>query len=390
MMTHRDFLGWLERFAEFRVWATLASEQTGKSWLVQAGEIMRLKHLPGQCGITDYYWFRLYDEDYLSCEGVGDFLGWRLQDSFNFALNPRHAVLLAWDKLVFAQIAQAAGLPVAPIVACYHPGNKLPLSGCKHLPTVNLAAEFLREDAEYPLYSKPAYSQQGEGAQALLGYRREDDSLLLAGDRSISVSEFVKLLHQPVDRRYHRPECGFLLQKMLRNAPEIEELTGWSAISGVRLVCLNGPEGVLPVAAAWKIAVPPNTMDNFHMGTYGNLVAGIDLITGRVERVVNGLWPTARLLELHPVTGRPFANFHIPGWTAMLEICREAGKIFPLMKVHHWDFALTDQGPVIIELNDMGGTQIVQLHGRGLLHKTTRHFLKQQADASSHPWVRRL
>ncbi len=380
----------LARLKEYREWVSLAEKQTGKSLLSQAREIWALKHAGGQCGITDYYWFRLYDENYLSGEGQADFLGWRLQDPFNFALNPRHVVLPAWDKLVFAQIAQAAGLPVAPILACYHPASKLPLSGCRHLATIESVVDFLREEAEYPLYSKPAYSQQGEGALALLGYRREDDSLLLAGGRTITIAEFSKRLNEPVDRRYHRPECGFLFQQILRNATEIEQLTGWSAISGIRLICLNGPEGVIPIAAAWKIAVPPNTVDNFHMGAYGNLVAGVDLSSGRVERVVNGFWPTAQLLERHPVTGHPFLGFHLPGWTTMLDICREAGRVFPLMRVHHWDFALTDRGPAIIELNDMGGTQIVQLLGRGLLKRETREFLKRHADGKVHRWVNEL
>ncbi|WP_126445845.1 sugar-transfer associated ATP-grasp domain-containing protein [Sulfuricystis multivorans] len=378
------------RLKEYREWVSLAEKQTGKSLLSQAREIRALKHAGGQCGITDYYWFRLYDENYLSGEGQADFLGWRLQDPFNFALNPRHAVLPAWDKLVFHQLAQAAGLPLAPIIAYFHPAKKLVLPGCRKLSTLESAAEFLREEAEYPIYAKPAYSQQGEGALALLGYRREDDTLQLAGDRTIPLPTFVRRLHETVDRRYHRPECGFLFQQILRNAPEIEKLTGWPAISGIRLICLNGPEGVFPVAAAWKIAVPPNTVDNFHMGAYGNLVAGVDITTGKVERVVDGFWPKARLNEQHPLTGQSFAGFCLPGWQAMLDVCEEAGKVFPLMKVHHWDFALTDRGPVILELNDMGGTQIVQLHGRGLLKRETREFLKRHADRQVHRWVNDL
>lgn len=385
-----SFVGWSGRITEFRQWARLAQQQSSKGRLAQIKDIVALKRLPGQCGVTDYYWFRLYDDAYLLQEGRRDFLGWRLQDPFNFALNPRHAVLPAWDKLVFAEIAQAAGLPFTPIVAFFHPAKKLSVGGCRHLPTIEAVMEFLRHEADYPLYSKPAYSQQGEGALALLGYDEEDDSLLLPGERRFRLSEFVKRLGDPVDRRYHKPECGFLFQKMLRNALEIEELAGWSAICGVRLICLNGPEGVLPVAAAWKIAMPPNEVDNFHMGAYGNLVAGVDIETGYVNRVVNGLWPTAQLLERHPVTGLPFAGFRLPGWASMLEICREAGKVFPMLKVHHWDFALTDRGPVILELNDMGGTQIVQLHGRGLLHETTRRFLRQHVDVTRHPWIARL
>jgi hypothetical protein len=60
------------------------------------------------------------------------------------------------------------------------------------------------------------------------------------------------------------------------------------------------------------------------------------------------------------------------------------------MKIHHWDIALTDRGPQILELNDIGGTQIPQMHGRGLLTEATRDFLKRHADRTAHPWVKSL
>lgn len=379
-----------ERFAEYREFARLAGEQTGKSLFQQAREIIALRWVGGRCGVTDYYWFRLYDENYMGGEGWRDFLGWKLQDEFNFALNPRHAVLPAWDKLVFAQLADAAGLPSAPIVAYYHPAMQLRLAGSRHLSDAASVARFLRHEAEYPLYAKPVYSQQGEGADALFGYDAESDSLLLAGERRLALTLFLQRLVAPVDRRYHRPECGFLFQRLLRNHPAIERVTGWQAISSVRLICLNGPEGVEPIGAAWKIAVPPNEVDNFHMGAYGNLVAGVELTTGKITRVVDGLWPKAHLLACHPVTGKQVEGFQLPAWQEVLEVCRAAGRVFPLMRVHHWDIALTAQGPVILELNDMGGTQIVQLHGHGLLHQKTRRFLKAYGDPLRYPWIARL
>ena len=55
-----------------------------------------------------------------------------------------------------------------------------------------------------------------------------------------------------------------------------------------------------------------------------------------------------------------------------------------------WDIALTDKGPMILELNDVGGTEIAQVHGRGLLTLQTREFLKRHANASAHPWVKAL
>lgn len=380
----------LTRLGEYREWVRLAEAQSGKGLLTQAREILALKRAGGRCGITDYYWFKLYDDGYLRGRGSADFLGWRLQDPFNFALNPRHAVLPAWDKLVFHLLATAAGLPVAPVKATFHRGERLPEVLGEHLRTMESALAFLRRADSYPLFAKPAYSQQGVGSSLLSGYDPASDSVLFGDGRGMSVAAFARRLEKPLDDRYHRPACGFLFQEALPVAPGIGTLTGWPAICGVRMVCLNGPEGVEPIGAAWKVATPPNYVDNFHMGELGNLVAEVDLATGAVGRVVDGLWPTANLLAACPGTGRAFAGFRLPGWERLLDACREAGRVFPLMKVHHWDFALTDRGPLMLELNDMGGTQIVQLFGHGLLAPATREFLKRHADRKAHPWINDL
>ena len=110
----------LAQLKEYREWAALAQQQTGKNLITQGREIKALKSMGGQCGISDYYWYKLYDQKYQKGRGAPDFLGWCLQEQFSLALNPRYAVLPAWDKLVFAQIAAASGLPVAPIRACFH------------------------------------------------------------------------------------------------------------------------------------------------------------------------------------------------------------------------------------------------------------------------------
>jgi len=380
----------LAQLIEYREWAALAQDQTGKGLLTQLREIRALKQTGGQCGITDYYWYKLYDDAYQMGRGAPDFLGWRLQEPLNLSLNPRHAVLPAWDKLVFHQLADAAGLSVVPIKAAYHPGKKLSDKLGRHLRTTCDAAAFLRDPRNYPLFSKPAYSQQGIGATYLVTFEQESDSIILIDGSKVSVSDFVERLVITVDHRYHKPECGFLFQEPLKLAPEIEAMTGWPAICGVRIVCLNGPDGVKPIGAAWKIAVSPNCVDNFHMGGYGNLVAEVDLETGEVGRIIDGFWPKTKLLKTHPKTGIPFQGFRLPGWDKLLQACQDAGSVFPLMKIHHWDFALTDRGPMIIELNDMGGTQIVQLFGHGLLTEHTRAFLKRHLDHDRHAWVKLL
>jgi hypothetical protein len=380
----------LAQLIEYREWAALAQEQTGKGLLTQLREIRALKQAGGQCGITDYYWYKLYDDAYQMGRGAPDFLGWRLQQAFSLALNPRHSVLPAWDKIAFTQLASSAGLPVAPIRACFHRAGHLPKVLGHHLRSRQDAARFLRDPTNYPLFAKPAYSQQGYGSAYLADYNPAADRLNLIDGNSISIESFLNRLEKPFDHRYHKPECGFLFQEPLRLAAEIQLMTGWPAICGVRIVCLNDPDGVRPIRAIWKIAVPPNHVDNFSLGKNGNLLADVNLATGEVSRLIDGFWPRTKVSSKHLHSGRSFSGFKLPYWSQILTACQLGGAVFPLMKIHHWDFALTDQGPMILELNDLGGSEIAQVHGHGLLTEETREFLKRNADTQAHPWIKAL
>jgi len=206
----------------------------------------------------------------------------------------------------------------------------------------------------------------------------------------MAVDEFLRRLEEPVDRRYHRPESGYLFQEALSPAPEIRKFTNWPAICGVRVVCLNGPDGARPIRAVWKIAIPPNHVDNFSLGTHGNLLADVDLQSGAVSRMLNGFWPKTGVLAQHPFSAQPVEGFRLPGWNEVLEACRHGGTVFPLMRIQHWAVALTDRGPLILELNDLGATEMVQMHGHGLLTLETRAFLKRYAQSHAEAWVKTL
>ena len=380
----------LAQLNEYREWAALAQQQTGKSLITQALEIKALKTMGGQCGISDYYWYKLYDESHQKGRGAPDFLGWCLQEQFSLALNPRYAVLPAWDKLVFAQIAAASGLPVAPIRACFHPADQISHVLGEHLKTKEAVAKFLRDPSIYPMFGKPAFSQQGIGGMYLVNYDPATDSMSQLKGGSISVTDFVKRIDQTVDPRYHKPECGFLFQETFTLAPEMTALTHWSALCGVRMMCLNGPEGVTPLRTFWKIAVPPNQVDNFSMGKYGNLLADVDPVTGEVSDMLAAFWPKTSILQKMPLSGKSIEGYRLPHWDKVLAACKLGGAVFPLMKIQHWDFVFTDKGPIILELNDIASTQAAQIHGHGLLTEVSREFLKRHANANHHPWVKAL
>jgi hypothetical protein len=365
-------------------------EQTGKSSFQQLNEIRHLRTQGGMCGASDYYWYKLYDESYQNGRGPADYLGWRLQGQFNQALNPRNVVLPAWDKCVFATLATSTGLPVVPTRACFHRAKRISASLGIHLTSSADVRKYLCESATFPLFCKPAYSQQGCGAMCLAGYDPDSDKLQLVGGSVVALGSFLNHLEQPIDPQYHRPEAGFLFQQALVPTAEISAVTGWSAISSVRIVCLNDGKRPKPIRAIWKIAVRPNVVDNFAKGFYGNLIADVNLGTGEISRPINRFWPLAQVVDRPSQAGSALQGFRLPNWNTVLDICDRGGAVFPLMKIHHWDIALTKEGPVILELNDLGATEFLQVHGHGLLTPETREFVRQHGDTRTHRWIQAL
>ncbi len=108
-------------------------------------------------------------------------------------------------------------------------------------------------------------------------------------------------------------------------------------------------------------------VDNFRHGASGNLLASVNEMTGRVDRVVNGFGLNAREIERHPDSGRMLVGFQLPDWSSMLECCLEATRAFPGLVVQSWDVVPTLEGPLFIELNTFGDLDVLQLaHGYGI------------------------
>ena len=119
-------------------------------------------------------------------------------------------------------------------------------------------------------------------------------------------------------------------------------------------------------------------------------MANVNLQTGEISQLIDALWPSAQSYDKHPLSNLPVKGFLLPQWPEVLDICKQGGRTFPLMKIHHWDIALTDSGPRILELNDLGSLGIAQIHGHGMLANGARAFLKEHGNSGGFPWIEKL
>lgn len=317
-------------------------DRCGKSSLAQTLEMWRLRFGIGRLQPDEYYAFGLYDDRRFTPDEKAKFLGRAAQDRIFLACNALQWWAVAHDKVLAYALLGGEGLPVPKTRALYHAFRRL--SGVPAVRQPAALAEHLRTAMRYPCFGKPATGIRSVAVALIEDYRSDDDALILRGGAAIPVDAFVAELEP------YRGD-GYLFQELLAPHPELNRLCG-PRLSTVRLILLLEADGPRVLHALWKVPVGDNVADNFWRR--GNLLAALDAPSGRVLRVVQGTGSDQTEPERHPDTGRPLAGIGLPDWQAALELCLEAARLLPGLRMQAWDVALTDRGPVLVEVN-IGG-----------------------------------
>jgi hypothetical protein len=367
--------------------ALRVSREGGKSLIRQALDIIELKRRNPTMGVKDYFRFRLYDPEYTAASRLEDYLGWRAEQQLALALNPRTVVMPAWDKFTFALIARAFDLPVPKLIGLYRPRMDQSAHVAEAIAnTPDALAIWLRTNNHWPVFAKPSYSQGSQGCFYLAGYQTDGDVLVTRRGTKLPVDQFVSDVVGAHNVPFYQRDMGYLFQEVLRPHPQVSRLTGNPLVSSVRVVLIQDEAGIEIVAAVWKIATGQHDTDQFTRQFPGNLLAAVDTETGRVGTVIDYEWRVARV----PGAGASTDGFVLPDWDEALPLCRRAAALFPLMRIQHWDVALTDRGPYLLEVNDIGSISGPQGFGRGLLTDRMRALLRSHGDAKKIPWISRL
>lgn len=334
-----------------------AHAATGRSYLDLAVELVRLRRDRGLVGAAEYFDNRLYETD-LSYEQKRAFCGYRAQHLLEDVLVDNYSAILSLDKLTFYQLMQGYGFPTPRVQACY--AEKWRAWSGRTLLGPAALRQYLYEEAAYPFYLKPSYGAYGRGNTLVRA--RTGDELALGDGSSIAIDRFCASLPDPTG-------LGWLLQEALLPHPEIARVCG-DRVSSLRVHTFLGRDGVEVHRLVWKVNVGRMDSDNFSHGASGNMLADVDMASGRVTRVVTGLAFDQREVTHHPLTGESLTGFAVPGFHAALDMARRASPIFPGFICPGWDIALCESGPVALEINMFGDVDLPQ-------HSMRRGFLDE-------------
>jgi hypothetical protein len=200
-------------------------------------------------------------------------------------------------------------------------------------------------------------------------FDRDTECLVSKHDKHIPIGEFA-------DQVEKFATGGYLFQTRLSPHPKIVDVVG-DHIATVRMFVLVDDQGPTLLRASWKIPSGKAVADNFWRA--GNMLGGIDVDTGKVIRVLLRTESGTEPIEQHPVTGASFNDLVFPEWGSMREVVIRGAAAVPTCHFQGWDVALTDRGPVLVELEGDGGHPLMEqlCFDSGLLQGRYLDFAKK-------------
>jgi Sugar-transfer associated ATP-grasp len=320
---------------------------SGKSLTGLVRDVASLLWGEGRLQPNEYFLYRLYDDERFPAEVKKTFLGTdRLAQLLSALDMPWPAI--ANDKPTLTALLRGHDLPIPLTQAMRHADRTFP--GAKALRNRNDVENFLRNEARYPLFTKPTDGRCSLGVANLECYDKASDCLITKRGQSVPLAEFA-------DQIERFAQGGYLFQSRLAPHPKIAQVVG-DQLSTVRMFVLADDEGPTLLRAAWKIPSGESVADNFWRA--GNMLGGIDVETGSVIRVLRRRPEGTVVVESHPKTGTSFNGLVFPEWSAMRDVVMRGAAAVPSCHFQGWDVALTDRGPVLVELEGDGGDPIME------------------------------
>ncbi len=338
-------------------------------WVEIAG-LRRLGLGPG-----DYYRYRLFDDARFEPEQKREYTGSKFQDAvYSFVNDPgliaRSDLPRGWggavDKLLFDCLMQSSEVPTPRIIAVFD-ASGIEYGEIETCRTRDALEHVIRAQDAHGFFVKPARAHTGDGALAVV--RVESESVVLADGRRVAIEA---LLDQVC--AYNR----VLIQELLAPHPVLAMAAG-STLATVRASVLRREESSTIHRTILRIPTGANMVDNFDGGTTGNLVGWVNPATGEVVSVYSGTGVTQVRVVRHPDTGVKLEGLLLPDWTEACALLKRASRLLSAMPFQSWDLGLTDQGPMMIEINDISSQDVLQLAGPpGMLDAELCTFLREQ------------
>jgi hypothetical protein len=343
-------------------------QTTGLSNTALVTAFTKLAFGPGRISFGDFVKLRLFDPAFHDGAPLTEFIGARRLCWMYDRVNYRYEWYgMPSNKVAASTYLSRYGFPVIPLTTIYAPqapgGDPSLLRGRQDI------ERFLATPENYPLFGKPAEGFQSLGSIGLSAFRPEQREVETTSGHRIALDQ---LLNE-IETNYRD---GYVFQPFIRPHREVAQLCG-DRLACARIITALTEAGPSVIRACWKIPAGRNMADNYWRP--GNLLAQLDMDSGRVLRVSSGVGLDVCYHEVHPDTGIALAGFTIPQWAEMKQLARQGAALMRHLPIIGWDIAVAETGPIIVEMNHTPDLLLNQFADRrGILDEEFRAFMEFQ------------
>ena len=288
-----------------------------------------------------------------------DFMSWteRNKEAFQFKKNGKTSGYFGYDsKFKFYKLVSSVNPKYTPKVLFILKGRKTVYSPDNKIGVSDTTAINKLKDGNYVI--KPVYGMQGQNAYFL---KKQKGKIEVTDNKSKKL-ELKNLLEKIKGSQ-------FIFQEYVYQHPKLKQFHE-NSLNTIRVVSLNYGDKPDILAAMFRIGAQGVKVDNAHQGgTY----VGVDIENGKLRKY--GYSSKNVCTQRNNVK---FENFQIPLWKEAMDLVKELhSKAFPGAVALGFDVAITENGPVVIEVNTGWVIAEIQACNEGLKDRYMKIKAKQ-------------
>ncbi len=163
-------------------------------------------------------------------------------------------------------------------------------------------------------------------------------------------------------------ETPYLLQELISSHEDIRALSGGNTLCTLRLPTCRFPDGRVELLPLGLFRIPTQKNSVFDNMARGAVAYRVNTDTGCLE--AGAIYGSYETFTVHPTTSIKVVGFRLPFWQEAVGLCKTAHAVgFHNYPTVGWDIALTDKGPMLLEMNIQWATEHA-IPNEGFLGKT--------------------
>ena len=287
-----------------------------------------------------YYHFDSCSEDFRST-----FLPYSKAEDYWRILNPNKYSALARDKFLSHCILEKLGIPHSELICAYC--DEIGRDGNGLFSNIDNITNALRNAQVDKFVVKPAAdTSHGDGVRI---YDKQQIKELSGGPISIA-----DILVSSIT----------LFERIVKQSEQMSSFNS-SSVNTIRIVTALYPDKTVKIIGSFlKIGRAGSCIDN--AGNGGNVDCGVNHENGELFNAIEfNSWDDIKSIKTHPDSNVKIDGTKIDNWDSIVTEVKSFQSRFHWLKCIGWDVAITEEGPVIIEINNWWDTTGQLFIGKG-------------------------